>query len=196
MIKLFEHPVHREIDEPVPFCWKVLIAAIMAFALLVMIGVCVSCQEESAGNGEEGGQPATIQLQVKGEEQADMTTRAVNETVINDMHVLIYDSSGELIGQKYQSGNTTITVDTRSAANCTVYVIANTADAELFKGYDYHSESALKEKVRTNKALILSTASNLPMSGSKKNATIRAGQIHWGHCRWHAWRQSWYSISA
>lgn len=63
----------------------------------------------------EEGQPATIRLEVQGEEQVDIATRTVNESVVSNLHILVYNSSGELIGQKYQTGGSTVTVNTRSA---------------------------------------------------------------------------------
>ena len=51
----------------------------------------------------------------------NFVTRTVNESVISDMHILVYNSAGELIGQKYQTGSSTITINTRSATGCTIY---------------------------------------------------------------------------
>lgn len=149
-----------------------------AYVLLAMLpALCGSCRpgemEEMAGTEE--GLPATIRLEVRGEEEVDVATRTVNEDVINDMHILIYNA-GELIGQKYKAGGGTITVDTRSATGCNIYVIANTGNENLFKGYDIHSESTLKNMVKTvPHANTLNNGTNLPMTGSRKNVNISAG---------------------
>ena len=146
--------------------------------MLVITMICASCRpgEMSDMAGTEEGLPATVRLEVRGEEEVDVATRTVNEDAINDMHVLIYNNAGELIGQKYQSGGRTVTVNTRSANGCTIYVIANTADANLFKGYDIHFESTLKNMVKTvSDANTLNKGTNLPMTGSKKNVNISTG---------------------
>ena len=46
--------------------------------------------------------PATIRLEVRGEEPMDIATRTVDESAVGDLHILVYNSAGELIGQKYQ----------------------------------------------------------------------------------------------
>lgn len=120
MIRLFEYRVYRRQEEPVPFCWKVLFVLFMLGTLLAMTAVCSSCQpEEESMEDVEEGQPATIRLEVQGEEQVDIATRTVNESVVSNLHILVYNSSGELIGQKYQTGGSTVTVNTRSATGCT-----------------------------------------------------------------------------
>lgn len=124
----------------------------------------------------EEGRPATIRVEVQGEEQVNFVTRTVNESVISDLHILVYNSAGELIGQKYQTGSSTVTINTRSATGCTIYAVANTGKADLFKGYVIHKESYLKSMVYSltnwddlNKGI------NLPMTGSMKSVNIKAG---------------------
>lgn len=124
----------------------------------------------------EEGLPATIRVEVQGEEQVNFVTRTVNESVISDLHILVYNSAGELIGQKYQTGSSTITINTRSATGCTIYAVANTGKADLFKGYVIHKESYLKSMVYSltnwddlNKGI------NLPMTGSMKSVNIKVG---------------------
>ena len=50
------------------------------------------------------GLSATLRLEVMGEEQVDIATRAVSEGVVSNLHILVYNSSGELIGQKIPDG--------------------------------------------------------------------------------------------
>jgi len=177
MIRLFEYRVYRTPEEPVPFCWKVLFVLFMLGTLLAMTAVCSSCQtgEEGMGDVEED-LPATIRLEVQGEEQVDIATRTINESVVSNLHILVYNSSGELIGQKYQTGSSTITVNTRSATGCTIYAVANTGKADLFKGYAMHKESYLKSLVYSlTNWDDLGKGSNLPMTGSMKSVNIKAG---------------------
>ena len=179
MIRLFEYRVYRTTEEPVPFCWKVLFVLFMLGTLLAMVAVCGSCQpeEEDIGNTGVGeGLPATIRLEVRGEELMNIATRDINESVVSNLHILVYNSSGELIGQKYQTGSSTVTVNTRSATGCTIYAIANTGKADLFNGYAIHKESYLKSMVYSlTNWDDLGKGTNLLMTGSMKSVNIRAG---------------------
>lgn len=179
MNRLFEYRVYPKTEEPIPFCWKVLFVLFMLGTLLAMAAVCSSCQPEEEGMEAvdmKEGLPATIRLEVQGEEQANFVTRTVNESVISDLHILVYNSAGELIGQKYQTGSSTVTINTRSATGCTIYAVANTGKADLFKGYTMHKESYLKSMVYS---LInwddLNKGTNLPMTGSMKSVNIKVG---------------------
>lgn len=148
----------------------------MAYILCVLAVLCTSCEPEETDAGRQEGKEATIRVEVRSEEQVDIATRAVNESAVNDLHILIYNSSGELIGQKYQAGSTTVTVNTRSATGCTIYAIANTANMNLFKGYNIHKEAYLKSMVKTiTDVNALTNGTNLPMTGKKAGVTINAG---------------------
>nr|WP_320999828.1 DUF4906 domain-containing protein [Bacteroides intestinalis] len=178
MIRLFEYRVYRTQEEPVPFCWKVLLVLFMLGTLLAMTAVCSSCQpeEDMEAIGAEEDLPATIRLEVQGEEQVDIATRDINESVVSNLHILVYNSSGELIGQKYQTGSSTVTVNTRSATGCTIYAVANTGKADLFKGYAIHKESYLKSMVYSlTNWDDLGKGTSLPMTGSLKSVNIKAG---------------------
>ena len=178
MIRLFEYRVYRTQEEPVPFCWKVLFVLFMLGTLLAMTAVCSSCQpeEDMEAIGVEEDQPATIRLEVQGEELVNIATRDINESVVSNLHILVYNSSGELIGQKYQTGSSTVTVNTRSATGCTIYAIANTGKADLFNGYAIHKESYLKSMVYSlTNWDDLGKGTNLLMTGSMKSVNIRAG---------------------
>ena len=179
MIRLFEYRVYRTTEEPVPFCWKVLFVLFMLGTLLAMVAVCGSCQPEEEDIGNTGvGEvlPATIRLEVRGEELMNIATRDINESVVSNLHILVYNSSGELIGQKYQTGSSTVTVNTRSATGCTIYAIDNTGKADLFNGYAIHKESYLKSMVYSlTNWDDLGKGTNLLMTGSMKSVNIRAG---------------------
>lgn len=179
MNRLFEYRVYPKTEEPIPFCWKVLFVLFMLGTLLAMTAVCSSCQSEEGGMEDldmEEGLPATIRVEVQGEEQADFVTRTVNESVISDLHILVYNSAGELIGQKYQTGSSTVTINTRSATGCTIYAVANTGKADLFKGYTMHKESYLKSMVYSlTNWDDLNKGTNLPMTGSMKSVNIKTG---------------------
>lgn len=179
MNRLFEYRVYPKTEEPIPFCWKILFVLFMLGTLLAMAAVCSSCQPEEEGMEAvdmKEGLPATIRLEVQGEEQANFVTRTVNESVISDLHILVYNSAGELIGQKYQTGSSTVTINTRSATGCTIYAVANTGKADLFKGYTMHKESYLKSMVYSlTNWDDLNKGTNLPMTGSMKSVNIKVG---------------------
>ena len=178
MIRLFEYRVYRTQEEPVPFCWKVLFVLFMLGTLLAMTAVCSSCQpeEDMEAIGAEEDLPATIRLEVQGEELVNIATRDINESVVSNLHILVYNSSGELIGQKYQTGSSTVTVNTRSATGCTISALANTGKADLFKGYAIHKESYLKSMVYSlTNWDDLGKGTNLLMTGSMKSVNIKAG---------------------
>lgn len=179
MNRLFEYRVYPKTEEPIPFCWKVLFVLFMLGTLLAMAAVCSSCQPEEEGMEAvdmKEGLPATIRMEVQGEEQTNFVTRTVNESVISDLHILVYNSAGELIGQKYQTGSSTVTINTRSATGCTIYAVANTGKADLFKGYTMHKESYLKSMVYSlTNWDDLNKGTNLPMTGSMKSVNIKVG---------------------
>ena len=175
MIKLFEHKIHTDTEEAVPLCWKVLSTVVVAFMLLAMTAICAACQQQDMEDGEKEGHPALIRLKVMGEEHVDVTTRTVNEDAIRDLHILIYDGKGKLIGQQYTTGGT-VTVKTRSAADCTIYAIANTGEPELFNSCNIHSETTIKELTHSISAWDeLTNATYLLMTGSMDGVNIAAG---------------------
>lgn len=148
-------------------------AAILLCILSMLF--CASCIREDWAEQPEP-QPAIVRLEVRGERQAGVTTR-VNETQISNLHILIYDGNGALIGQKYTAtGSGTITVNTHSADNCTIYAIANAGDANLFSDSNIHSEANLKQMVRSISTWDeLTTGTTLPMTGSLSKVKITAG---------------------
>lgn len=140
-----------------------------------MVIVCASCQSDKIENEQIEKCPAVVQLKVTGQEQANIATRSINEDVIHDLHILIYDSKGELIGQQYAISNT-VTVNTHNATNCTIYAIANTGKPDLFNSYDIHSETVPKELVYSISTWNeLTNNTYLPMTGSMNNVNIVAG---------------------
>ena len=119
--------------------------------LLFVFLFLVSCTQNDK---TEEGKTAVIRLLVSSS-SSNVNTRSdelstAEEDAINDIHVLVYNSQGELIGHKYtsySSSNPAITVETRSSnSNCTIYGIANTGSSTYFDGKAY-SEDHLKTLV-------------------------------------------------
>lgn len=153
--------------------------------MLAITTICTSCRpgEMEDVAGAEKGMPAVIRINVQAQEQPDMLTRAVDSNVINDLHVLVYDGNGELIGQNYQpTAGGTVTVKTHKASACTIYAVANTGDPDFFKGYDKQPEKSLTERICTLAAGNgLDGRSNIPMTGMKANVNIEAGSQSLGN---------------
>lgn len=175
MIKLFEYKIYIGKNEPMPLCWKVFSLLFMTFMMLIMMVLCISCQSDDIKNEETVEYPAVVRLKVTGQEQVDVATRAVNEDAINDLHILIYDSKGELIGQQYATSST-VAINTHSAKDCTIYAIANTGKPNLLNSYNIHTEATLKELTCSISSWDeLTNQDHLPMTGSMNKVEIVAG---------------------
>lgn len=169
MIKLFQYMLPVSKNGFIPFLYT-----LMATGMLSII--VASCQPDNQVNTQEDGLPAVIRLEVTGEEQVDATTRAVNEDKINDLHILVYDNKGKLIGQQYNTGSS-VTVKTHSAKGCAIYAVANTGKPNLFNGNnDVYLESQLKKAVFSLSTWDeLNKGTHLPMTGSISKVDIAAG---------------------
>lgn len=160
---------------------KLLIYIFRICLLTSVAATCISCEPGNIGDEKEEGKSAVLRLLVKMDEPTDIATRAASETGIHDVHVLVYDSNNELIGQKYQIGGGKVEVIIRdinnSTKNCTVYVIANSNKEDLFKGYDIHKVDYLEKmiyKISTWNELV--NGSYIMMTGSEKNVDITASK--------------------
>lgn len=158
---------------------KLLIYIFRICLLTSMVATFVSCDANNIVDEKEEGRSAIIRLVVKTDESMNVGTRAVSETTIHDLHVLVYDSDNNLIGQKYQISNGKVEViihDVNSSTKkCTVYVIANSNKADLFKGHDIHNADYLKGMVYNISAWDeLTKRTYLPMTGIKKDVNITA----------------------
>lgn len=136
-----------------------------------------SCTKEVTDISPEVRLPATIRVEVKAHEMNGIYSRAIDETKINDLHVLIYDQKGELIGHSY-SEQSTIEVKTLSGNNCTIHAIANTADPSLFDGTVASTEQKLKDKTTTllNSWEQFTSSTQIVMTGSRSGINITPKQ--------------------
>ena len=151
------------------------LSIVVLFSLLTFILLSSCTSDQSVGQD-----PATVCLTLR---VADgPVTRALssdNENTINDITVLIFDSSSRLIGSKYVDGlssatGVTATVTTRAASDCTVYAIANAGSASFFSGVNTITE--LNEKCATLSGVTaLGDAASTIMEGSTPNVTISTG---------------------
>ena len=138
----------------------------------------ISCVSDDSKMEE--GKDATIRLQVKSENPSDGKTRGTtlfSDESINNVHVLVYNSSHELIGHGYSTGST-ITVNTRSGNGYTIYAIANTGNADLFDAPVASTETKLKAMMTEAISNLDGTKINgesLLMSGVLSNQTVTSG---------------------
>lgn len=156
---------------------KLLIYIFRICLLTSVVATCVSCEPDNIRDEKEEGKSTVLRLLVKVDEPTNIDTRTASETGIHDLHVLVYDSNNELIGQKYQIGGGNVEVMIRdinnSTKNCTVYVIANSNKEDLFKGYDIHKVDYLKKMIyKISTWNELTTGGYIVMTGSKKNVDI------------------------
>ncbi|TWV14417.1 DUF4906 domain-containing protein [Bacteroidaceae bacterium HV4-6-C5C] len=132
-----------------------------------------SCTDEASVTEFSQGKDAVIRFQINADTPKDATTRSVDEDKISDLHILVYNSAGELTGKSYTtfSGTTyTVSVLARSGTGCKIYAIANTGSPALFDGAVAGTEDKLKA-MTTNLATwatfnATSGTVYLPMSGS------------------------------
>jgi len=152
---------------------KLNINLVLLFVFLFL----VSCTQNDK---TEEGKVAIIRLLVSSA-NSNVNTRSselttAEEDVINDIHILVYNSLGELIGHKYTSynpSNPAITVETRSSnSNCTIYAIANTGSSTYFNGKAY-SEDNLKTLVTED----LSSVDGIKKGTSGSQYFLMSGSI-------------------
>ncbi len=135
------------------------------------VSLCLSsCSQEVIPESEPGvpeGELAVIRLDVRANTTDQISTRAINDSAIHDLHILVYNNAGELTGQSYHT-STPFTVTARSGTGCKIYAIANTGNASLFSAAVASTEQKLKD-LTTNIAAwnSMGTSNYLLMPGSK-----------------------------
>ncbi|MBP1613688.1 MAG: hypothetical protein H6Q13_1136 [Bacteroidetes bacterium] len=153
---------------------KLLLLPLCVCYMLCCMSGCAH-EAESFTGGDEG-ETAVIRLDVRSNTPDNISTRAVDEDVIHDLYILVYNSSGELTGKSYKVG-APYTVTARSGTGCKIYAIANTGNADLFNGTVAATEQKLKD-LNTNISSWneITNSSYLLMAGSKLNVNIVAGE--------------------
>jgi len=146
--------------------WKLSLSFLCVGAVL---SVLTCCAEDApvADESDTEAAAAVIRLDVRPNTPSDISTRAVDETTIHDLHILVYNSAGELTGQSYLT-TTPYTVTARSGTGCKIYAIANTGDASLFSGAVADTEEKLKNLTANISSWNeITSSSYLLMTGSK-----------------------------
>lgn len=139
----------------------------------IMLNACSNVDVENQG---WQGEMATISLKLMNDSPQEINTKAVDESSIFDMHVLVYNNKGELVSKKFtQGGSTTLT--TRSGNNCTIFAVANTGNPFLFDKAIASTISQLRTMLANPLSGMNDIISNgrLLMSGSVSNVNIQGG---------------------
>ncbi len=135
--------------------------------------VITSCAGESSIYNCSG-KATTVSIKMQVPSQTNVSTRATtlsgNESTVNNLTALIFNSSNQLIGYGYSASPTStgtntyqMTVSTRVATSCTVYVVAN-AGANAFAGVNTVDEFK-KQSVALSAASDLGAQSSTIMQG-------------------------------
>lgn len=137
------------------------------------------CSQEVVPGGEpevSEGELTVIRLDVQPHIPDNISTRALDENTIHDLHILVYNSAGELTGQSYHTSSP-YTVTARSGTGY-IYAIANTGNASLFSGAVASTEQKLQE-LTTNISSwnSMGTSDYLLMAGSQP-FDIDPGKVH------------------
>lgn len=120
------------------------------------------------------GKPAMVNISVGTKETEGLKTRSVvDENAVSNIHVLIYDSSGNLISHGYSAGKS-VTMSTVSGSGYTIYAIANTGDESLFGGTTASTIEKLKSLATPLPGRMEDIVKSgvLPMSGSLTGVTV------------------------
>jgi len=144
-------------------------------ALICLVGasILMSCTGDESVRELSEERDAIIRIDINTDTPKDATTRSVDEDRISDLHVLVYNSLGELTGKTYSTftgAAYSISVLARSGTGCKIYAIANTGSSTLFDGTIAGTEDKLK--IMTTNLATWSTLNNasgtvyLPMCGS------------------------------
>lgn len=163
---------------------KVFLHLSGAYALLTAFFVCLflcGCTDNELV-GEiplpEENTAAVISLNVKQQTPDQVRTRAVDENSISNLHILVYNGSGGLIGYKYlNSYSGQFTMDVNSGTNCTIYAIANLGSTPVLNAQTANTKSALQAMMCGPIATLDGVATNgrLVMSGSLTGVTLLGG---------------------
>ncbi len=154
---------------------KLLLIGVVSLPLLFLSG----CTDDAALMQKvEAGKAAVVSIQVGPQGSSQIQSRAIDDGVISDMHILIYDSGGRLVSHGYAQSSS-ITMNTVSGSGYTIYAIANTGDSSLFGGTT--ASTVDKLKTLTTAALTsvddIGSGNDIPMSGSLTDVSISGGTV-------------------
>ena len=147
-------------------------------ALLPLLCSC----DADLDNSPDEGQHTVLRIKVEPDKAKTVSTRMteVQEKAIANIHALVYNSAGKLVGYGYSSSDELI-VNTRSGHNYTIYAIAN-AGAKAFTAEvlaNVNTEENLKKlttDLLTSWDGLTKDATGIIMTGSKEGVDIQPGK--------------------
>ncbi|MFA6813900.1 MAG: fimbrial protein, partial [Bacteroidaceae bacterium] len=141
---------------------------VFLLVLLLFLPLLNSCKEDE--NSDIGtGKSATIKVSV-GTSSAT-TSRSLDEDAISNLHVLVFNSSGQLVGWNYATSST-VNVQTIQGRGFTIYAVANTGSEDYFSGITTLEAFKLKTTTAISDADAPGSSSGILMCGSLSNQTI------------------------
>jgi len=152
-------------------------ALLTAFTVSLFICGCTDDVLVSESSLPDENNAAVVSLNIKQQTSDLVRTRAVDENLISNLYILVYNGNGSLIGYKYLSSytsNSLIHMDVNSGTNCTIYAIANLSSSPVLNAQTANTESALKAMICGPATTLGGVITNerLTMSGSIKGVTL------------------------
>lgn len=125
---------------------------------------------------DPSGSVTSICVQVNKKISDEIITRAFDDSHIYDLHILIYNSSGQLTNHHYTKGNV-VTMEALSGSGCTLFAIANTNNSTLFTETNVQTITKLKSFItnENSDADLFKSDGGLLMCGSLSGVTIKKG---------------------
>lgn len=149
---------------------NLLIGLLLTSCILEEGGVCDGLEGQEATICVQAGTSPSAGATLSSAARSGVSTRSFSESAVSDLHVLVYNSMGELTGHAYSAGSSA-TVKARSGAGCTVYALVNTGNEDFFSQGPPATEDALKaltteklqnmEEVKVNENLLMAGSVDL-----------------------------------
>lgn len=158
-------------------------ALLTAFSVCLLLYGCIDNDLVNETPLPEKDSIAVISLNVKQQTSDQVNTRTPNENDIQNIHVLVYNSSGSLTGHGYATGNS-LNMEAVKGTGCTIFAIANTGNPTLFN--DGSASTINKLMTLTSRELVLANGvftnglendNHLLMSGCLTNVTLGLSNI-------------------
>jgi hypothetical protein len=142
--------------------------------ILVLLIITTSCQKDN-NLDTSNNSSAIIRLCVSpGGVELPNTKASVNESKVSNLHIIVFNNSGNVVGQTYSStADTVVNVQTRQGNGYTIYAIANTGDPSFFSGVT--TLNAFQSKMTS-----LDINNHFIMSGSLINQNINSNSMSVG----------------
>lgn len=148
--------------------------------LLGLLLFLSGCVRDESPEGDQAGM-GRLRFALSTASSHDASTRVMDESAINDLYLLVYDASHQLLKREYYSSPlaspSDLTLSVRSGSGYTVYGIANTGDESLFSDV---SSIRTEEGLKTFTTSALSSWNSIEgsnymlMSGSVAGVTVLA----------------------